>query len=144
MVSVSVLNLKSLGPSAKNITRRLFLPVLTPENPLITQLLTRILTQFFKLHLNALNKYDTDCGIHINRVGAGPVETDTEACRWSVHLRRKSGRHGLKNPRAERGASARFSAGISVPSPEGQKEMFNGLRLDPKNVLPHLNCGQAA
>ena len=31
---------------------------------------------------------------------------------------------GLKNPRAERGAPARFSSGISVPSREGQKEMI--------------------
>ena len=30
-----------------------------------------------------------DSGIQIKRVGAGPVEADTESCRWAVPSRRK-------------------------------------------------------
>lgn len=48
--TIRLADFKSLAPICKNLKKWLFLPVISSENPSITE----FLTQYFESHLNAL------------------------------------------------------------------------------------------
>jgi hypothetical protein len=67
--------------------------------------------------------------MQIKRVGAGPVEADTESCRWSVPQGVSQAGMVVKNPKSERGGTCSIFCGY-------QRILHGGSK---RNVYERVN-----